>query len=104
MWRAEYDTGNDNYQILYYHYTLGILLESNIRYSTGTSIWNFRRTDITIESSNLDEFTSRVTGTNVLTNLILITGIYIEIPVVAIIRKKRAAKKAKRESQKVSPE
>ena len=102
MWRAYYEHDDFNYRALYYHDSMGILLESTIRYSASSSIWSGSRTDIDVENSNLDAFISRVTGTNILINLLLITGIYIEIPVIAIVHKERSAKKAKKELQKPS--
>ncbi|MHA1389913.1 MAG: hypothetical protein ACTSR9_15905 [Candidatus Thorarchaeota archaeon] len=71
---------------------VGFFLSS---YSRATSPHDFMITfyrEISTESSNLGDFIARLTGTNVFADIGLVGTIFLEVPIILRLRKRRSTK------------
>jgi len=83
VWKAHRSLSDFQYESLYYRKDLGILTRINLDYmSLGSSGFSGSEVETTIQSSNIDGFAARVTGSNLVGNIVLLTGIFTEILVV----------------------
>ncbi|MFW9974110.1 MAG: hypothetical protein ACFFDQ_02430 [Candidatus Thorarchaeota archaeon] len=82
-WKAHRSLGDDQSESLYYHKILGIFIERNTdRLTLGTSGFNGYTVNIQIQQSNIDGFVSRVTGSNIAGNVVLLSSIFTEVLIV----------------------
>jgi 3D (Asp-Asp-Asp) domain-containing protein len=82
-WRAYRSFADFESENLYYHKELGILIESNTdRISSGLSGFSGFSVEINIQHSNIDGFVARVTGSNIVGNIVLLSAIFTEVLIV----------------------
>jgi len=83
LWMAHRTFTDSGYENLYYHKDLWILIERYTdRISLGTGGFSGYSIHIGIQSSNIDGFVSKITGSNVFGNIVLISAIFTEIPII----------------------
>ena len=95
-WIARRDLGIGDYVKLVYDGTTGVFVSSYSKVS-GTDMDfmdNYFR-QIAIESSNLGNLVAAITGSNIVLNIGLLTGIVVEIPLFLWLNQKRAAQQNK---------
>ena len=92
-WKAHRDFSDSEYENLYFHGELGIFVES---YTDCIILDEYAlhgySEDIQIQESNLAGLYGRVTGSNVLLNIGLVTGIFVELAVIYMFLNKRPQK------------
>lgn len=94
-WRAHRSWSDFESENLHYHKDLGILIEShNDRMSLDTGGFSGSDTDIEIQHSNIQGFAARVTGSNLIGNMVLISGIFVEILIVQGLYDRRQSSKS----------
>ncbi len=82
-WKAHRSFSDYGDEDLFYHKELWIFIRSNTdRISLGPGGFSGYSIIIEIQSSNIDGFVSRVTGSNVVGNIVLLIAIFTEIPIV----------------------
>jgi hypothetical protein len=103
-WTAHRSIGDEgDYVNLYYEKVLGIFVKSNSDFmSLGSSGYRGSSTSIRIQRSNIDGFVSRVYGTNVVVQFLLLSGIFIEIPIIVWLRNRRDKQKSARKFRQTS--
>ena len=83
QWKAFRSFSDYGYEYLFYNKDLWILMESYTdRISLGTGVFSGYSIHIGIQRSNIDGFVSKVTGSNVVGNIVLISAIFTEIPII----------------------
>ncbi|MBY8998265.1 MAG: hypothetical protein KGD60_11060 [Candidatus Thorarchaeota archaeon] len=99
-WRAHRSFADFESENLYYHKELGILIESNTdRISSGSSGFSGFSVEINIQHSNIDGFVARVTGSNVVGNIVLLSAIFTEILIVQWLYTRRQKSKTLKSSK-----
>jgi len=95
-WKAHLDFGDMQYENLYYHRDFGIFIASYTDRAT-LDLYGFSgyTKEIQVEQSNLEGFISRVTGSNIMWNFGLVTGIFIELAVIQWFIQRRNARLGK---------
>ncbi len=92
-WKAYREIDDSFYDTVYYHKDTGIFYESytNRAYMDTFSFKGYTE-DTKILSSNIDGFAARVTGSNVVANIVLLSAIFTEVLIVQRLysRKKKA--------------
>lgn len=90
LWKAYRDIGDQRSESLYYHKELGIFIKSDtdqlIMELGGFSGYTI---DIEIIQSNIDGFVARLTGSNVVGNIVLLSAIFTEILIVQWLYNRR---------------
>jgi len=82
-WTAHRSFTDYGYEDLFYHKDLWIFIESytdRIKFETGG--FSGYSKHIEIQRSNIDGFVSKVTGSNVVGNIVLLSAIFTEIPII----------------------
>lgn len=102
-WRAQRYLGGADYVNLVYDRTTGVFLSSYSKISgTGVDFLDDYIREITIESSNLGNLIAAITGNNIVVNIGLLTGIFIEVPLILWLNKKRKIRQANQNEEKIS--
>jgi hypothetical protein len=95
-WRAHRDIGGADYVNLFYSQTTGVFRMSYSQvHGTGVDFLDTYIREITTQSSNLGRMTAAITGSNVVLSIGLLTGIFIEVPIILWLKEKRKVRKAK---------
>ncbi|MFX1560102.1 MAG: hypothetical protein ACFFBL_05915 [Promethearchaeota archaeon] len=83
-WKAHRSLGDEySSEILFYNKLSGIFMESHTDQMTlGSSGFGGSDVDIEIQQSNINEFLARYTGSNVVSYILLISGIFTEILII----------------------
>jgi hypothetical protein len=82
-WRAHRSWSDFESENLHYNKALGIFIEGhNDRMSLGTGGFSGSDTDIEIQQGNIQGFAARVTGNNLVGNILLLSGIFIEVLII----------------------
>lgn len=93
-WRAHRSWGDFEYEDLNYNKALGIFIESHYDGMTlGTGGFSGSDTDITIQHSNIQGFAARVTDSNLVGNIFLLSGVFVEILIIQWAYTKRQSPK-----------
>ena len=104
-WRARRVLGGADYVNLFYDRTTGAFLSSYSKVSgSGVDFMDDYIREITIESSNLGSLIAAITGSNIVKEslgMLLLIGIFIEVPLILWLNKKRKVRKAK-QSEKIT--
>ena len=99
-WRLYRSFAEDEYEELWYHRNLGIFIESNTdRRSLGSSGFSGTDVEIEIKNSNIDGFVARLTGSNVIGYIALISGIFTEILIIQWLYTRRHKSKKSKSSK-----
>ena len=89
-WRLHRSFDDFEYEDLCYHKVLGILIESTTdRMSLGESGFSGTDAEIVIQQSNIDGFVARVTNSNVLGHIVLLTLIFSELMIIQAFWERR---------------
>ena len=91
-WRLNRSFGDDGYETLRYNKILGIFIESRTDSLTlGSYGFSGDQVEITIQQSNIDGFVARVTSSNVVGHIVLLTLIFTEILIIHFLWDRRKA-------------
>lgn len=83
LWKAYRDIGDQRSESLYYHKELGIFIESDLdQLNMEPGGFSGYTIDIEIQQANIDGFVARLTGSNVVGNIVLLSAIFTEILIV----------------------
>jgi hypothetical protein len=100
LWRAYRIFVGLEDENLYYNREIGILIRSDTdRLSLVTGGFSGFSIDIQIQHSNIDGFVARITGNNVIGHIILLSGIFIEIPIVQWLYRRNYKSKTSKSSK-----
>ena len=93
-WKAFRSFSDYGYEYLVYDKDLWIFIESYTdRISLGTGVFSGYSIQIGIQRSNINGFVSKVSGSNVVGNIVLISAIFIEIPIIKWLYTRRQVSK-----------
>jgi hypothetical protein len=100
LWKAHRDIGDQRSESLYYHKELGIFIKSDTDQLTmETTGFSGYTIDIEIQQSNIDGFVARLSGSNVVGNIVLLSSIFTEILIVQWLYSRRQKSKTIKSSK-----
>ena len=104
FWKAHRSVGNDgDYVDIYYDKEIGIFIRSYSDFMIlGSSGFQGSTVSIEVQQSNFAGFISIVYGTNVVVFVLLISGIFTEIPIIVWLWNRREKQKTTKKSQQTS--